>query len=59
MSPSLAAAGAGGPVITLNNIINLNGGTFTDKRSIDDLAERVSESIMHRVRMQGGLLPQM
>jgi hypothetical protein len=53
-----AAAGAvrGGDIHT---VVNITGGTFTDRKSIDDLAERVSESIMHKVRLQGGLLTQM
>jgi TP901 family phage tail tape measure protein len=58
MSSSVAAgAGAGGVTIDIGGV-HIEGGTFTDRKSIDDLAERVSESIMHKVRLQGGLLTQ-
>jgi hypothetical protein len=45
--------------VVLNNAIHINGGTFTNQESISALAHAVSEEIMHSVRLQGGLLPQM
>ena len=39
--------------------VAINGGTFTNQQSISGLAHTVSEEILHNVRLQGGLLPQM
>jgi hypothetical protein len=43
----------------INSAIHINGGTFPNQESISALAHAVSEEIVHSVRLQGGLLPQM
>ena len=45
--------------VTIAPSITIQGGTFTDRQSFRHLAHAVSEEIMHSVRLQGGLLPQM
>jgi hypothetical protein len=37
------------------SVIHINGGVFTNREGISDLAHAVSEEIMHSTRMQGGL----